>query len=315
MSSLSKIIVSIIVGIVGYLVWIVLTDGPAVFASMERITLLDIGMVLGLTLVNYALRFLRWHGYLLHLDHAVPVRTSAAIYIAGFALTATPAKAGEAIRAPLLATRGVPQAETFALLIAERLADLMSVALIAMIGVIAFPEQVLLVLALAGALMLALVALLFVGRGEDLAEHAEDASLIVRIRGIILATAESTRRLLGVRLSLLSVLLGVLAWGAEALGLVVLVDALGYTSVDAHIVASIYALAVLAGVASMMPGGLGGTEALMGLLLAAVGLSSADAVSATILCRTATLWFAVVIGAVALGGFAMGRSRTQENVV
>jgi uncharacterized protein (TIRG00374 family) len=62
----------------------------------------------------------------------------------------------------------------------------------------------------------------------------------------------------------------------------------------------VYALAMLAGAVSFMPGGLGGAEAVMVGLLVWKGMNSADAVAATVLIRLATLWFAVAIGAVML---------------
>jgi uncharacterized protein (TIRG00374 family) len=62
----------------------------------------------------------------------------------------------------------------------------------------------------------------------------------------------------------------------------------------------VYALAMLAGAVSFMPGGLGGAEAVMVGLLVWKGMDGADAVAATVLIRLATLWFAVAIGAVML---------------
>ena len=65
----------------------------------------------------------------------------------------------------------------------------------------------------------------------------------------------------------------------------------------------VYALAMLAGAISFMPGGLGGAEAVMVALLMWKGMSGADAVAATVLIRLATLWFAVAIGALMLFKF------------
>jgi uncharacterized protein (TIRG00374 family) len=49
-----------------------------------------------------------------------------------------------------------------------------------------------------------------------------------------------------------------------------------------------------------MPGGLGGSEATMVLLLKACGVPLPMAVSATLVIRVATLWFAVLLGIIAL---------------
>jgi len=62
----------------------------------------------------------------------------------------------------------------------------------------------------------------------------------------------------------------------------------------------IYAVAVLVGALSFLPGGLGSTEAVMTTLLVAHGTSFGDAVFVTLACRIVTLWLAVVLGWVAV---------------
>ena len=57
---------------------------------------------------------------------------------------------------------------------------------------------------------------------------------------------------------------------------------------------------MLAGALSFLPGGLGGTEVVMGGLLIAFGADGATAVAITLLCRLATLWFAVALGGLAV---------------
>jgi uncharacterized membrane protein YbhN (UPF0104 family) len=62
----------------------------------------------------------------------------------------------------------------------------------------------------------------------------------------------------------------------------------------------IYAIAALAGAAAFfMPGGIGGMEVAMTSMLVARGAPLSAAVIATLLCRIATLWFAVIIGILA----------------
>lgn len=55
-------------------------------------------------------------------------------------------------------------------------------------------------------------------------------------------------------------------------------------------------LVMLAAALSLLPGGLGGTEAVMVTLLVWKGQSLADAAAATLVIRLATLWFAVGLG-------------------
>jgi uncharacterized protein (TIRG00374 family) len=56
---------------------------------------------------------------------------------------------------------------------------------------------------------------------------------------------------------------------------------------------------LLAGAATFVPGGVGGTEVVMGLLLSASGADKSIAIAAPLLSRFATLWFAVLVGFIA----------------
>ena len=94
--------------------------------------------------------------------------------------------------------------------------------------------------------------------------------------------------------------LGVVAWFAEGLGFWWLLVALDHP-LPLSTAVFIYAFAMLVGALSFLPGGLGGSEAAMVALLTLTGLPEASAVSATLICRLATLWFAVGLGAVFLG--------------
>ncbi len=62
----------------------------------------------------------------------------------------------------------------------------------------------------------------------------------------------------------------------------------------------IYAISVIIGAISFLPGGLGGAEAAMIALFVESGLAAGTAVLATVVCRGVTLWFSVVVGMVAI---------------
>jgi uncharacterized protein (TIRG00374 family) len=98
---------------------------------------------------------------------------------------------------------------------------------------------------------------------------------------------------------LLATVLSVLGWGAEAVALWLM---LGWLGIDTGwlFACFVYALSMLAGALSFLPGGLGGAEATMVGLLLWAGHAQPEAVAATVLIRLTTLWLAVAIGGVAL---------------
>src|SRR6185369_13142940 len=100
---------------------------------------------------------------------------------------------------------------------------------------------------------------------------------------------------------LLAVALGLsaVAWSAEGVGFWLVVREY---APQASLLAALfnYTGATVVGSLSMLPGGLGTAEGSMAALLHAQGLGTADANLVTLVVRGATLWFAVVLGLLAL---------------
>ncbi len=93
--------------------------------------------------------------------------------------------------------------------------------------------------------------------------------------------------------------LSFVAWGAEGLGFFLVVREYAPA---AGLLASLfnYTAATVLGSLSMLPGGLLAAEGSLTALLGAQGLDTAAAASATLIIRAATLWFAVLLGLLAL---------------
>jgi uncharacterized protein (TIRG00374 family) len=94
--------------------------------------------------------------------------------------------------------------------------------------------------------------------------------------------------------------IGLIAWAFEGAGLGILSSMFPATGLNLATAIGIYAIAVLIGALSFLPGGLGGTEAVMTALLSANGLTVSQALLVTLTCRLVTLWFAVAVGWIAV---------------
>ncbi len=96
-----------------------------------------------------------------------------------------------------------------------------------------------------------------------------------------------------------ALLLGVLAWFSEGLALWLILAALE-SPLSLNGAVAIYSISTLVGALSTLPGGLVGTEASMLALLRQVGAGRGAASAGTLLVRLVTLWFAVLLGILAL---------------
>jgi len=273
-------------------------DSARIVAAINQLAWLGCGLVLGLSCANYAVRFERWRTFLARLGHQLPFGRHLLYYLSGFAFTVSPAKAGEAVRSLYLRRYGVTYSQSIAALFVERLQDLLAMVLLASLIVSDRPVYRPLVL---GALLIVL-ALVWAATIKVLPDVLERLSgrlrrpRIVRLLWAMANLLRSSRALLQPRLLILGTVAGVLSWGSEGLGFYVICQGL-HVNVPVLSAMGIYALAVLAGSAAFfLPAGLGGMELVMTTLLVAQGAPLRVALVATLLCRIATLWFAVVIG-------------------
>ena len=291
----------------GYLAFSLWGGWREVIEALGRVGLAGVSFALGMSLLNYGLRFLRWQGYLRALGHRLAWRPSFAIYLAGFALSATPGKIGETIRSGLLKRHGVPYSPSLAALLSERLSDLLAITALAAIGLGHYPQTR--PVAIAGvAIILVTLFLLAQHRliGQLLRWLDARAGRVVALLRHVLTMLLDARRCHSPQLLVSGTSLSLAGWGAEALAFHFLLQWLG-ADVSLAFSVFVYAASTLAGALSFMPGGLGGTEAVMVALLLANGIPQGDAIAVTLVIRLATLWFAVGIGAVALSRLGVGR--------
>lgn len=254
--------------------------------------------LLALSLATWGARYARWHWLLARAGHSTRVLTGLLAYLTGFAFTATPGKVGELVRIRYFAPMGVPAWRVISLFVFERTMDLLVVLALA---ASAIRDRHLTVLAAAFVLLCLLLVI-------ALARHPAPLDRLARrleARGLRRGAAALRALAQGfagcavwMRPSdlLLSVALGLLAWGGTALGFIYILHQLGVHTLPLAEELAVYPLSMLVGAASMLPGGIGSTEAAITALLALSGIPVAIGVLAAVGIRLATLWFAVLCG-------------------
>lgn len=250
------------------------------------------------SLLNYALRIVRWQRYLAALGRPMPLGFVSLTYIAGFAFTVSPGKVGEMARARYYSRLGVSLPDVAGAFFVERLMDVIAMMALATLIAATIPSYHFAIWS-AGLLVVVALVTLAALPWAHIANSLEKRQLPGRVVKLGVGAAKTlvaARALLSPDLLVLGFLLGLVGWGLEGTGLY----ALGSMFPNVHLAAisgiGIYAVAVLTGALSFLPGGLGGTEAIMTALLAAQGYAVADALLITMACRLVTLWLAVAIG-------------------
>jgi uncharacterized protein (TIRG00374 family) len=307
-----RLLVGITIGVVVIVALVLISDADALALALRDFDWRLLPLVLGLTLLNYALRFVKWQYYLRLLAvTTLARRDSLLIYVAGFTMVMTPGKVGELLKSYLIRLRaGTPMARTAPIIVAERLTDGIAMLVLAGIGLTVFRYgwPVLLFGTVVS------IAALVVIQQEALMHrilHRVAATRLGRGRAAALEELyDSTRTLLRWRPLLIAVGIGVVSWFGECLAFFLVLTGLGLDATWTLLLAAIFVFAIAAwvGGASMLPGGLGAAElSVAGLLLVIVddpAMTSTLAATATLLIRFATLWFGVLLGVLALSRVA-----------
>lgn len=252
--------------------------------------------VVGFVILGWLLRALRWHYYVRYLSLPVPLVDSILAFLASFALTATPGKAGEMVKAGLLRSRySVAMSDTAGIFLIERLGDLLAVLALAAGGLVLFADV----------RLYFLVCLVGVGGITIFITHERlyrpvFSRLVCVPR--LKSTADKLLELFNIGHSLLRTVpfavglgIAIVSWACEALAFHLILGGFGirFPLLTSF---SIYGVSTVIGALSMLPGGVGGVEAAMLLLLTALGANTASAVAAILLVRFSTLWLISLLG-------------------
>ncbi len=296
-----------------YAAFVLLNDVGKLRAALSHFSWWTFAAALTLAAGNYGLRFLKWQYYLLRLRvENVPWVESLVVFLAGFAMSITPAKAGEVFKSALLASaRGVSIVRTAPVVVADRLTDLIALIMIAVAGSFWF-EGGRWPAVMASVMVGVLLVFIFVpSLGEAVITVAERLPLGKKLAPRAREAYAALRLLAGPSALVIPTILSLVAWGFECVGLWIILRGLEHP-VSIAVSFFTYAVATIAGAVMMLPGGVGGTEATMETLLLQLGeptMPREAAACAVLLVRFATLWFAVGVGAIALAVFRRNYDR------
>ena len=311
----SKLLPGLIAAVALYLGYATLVGGLPLLDALRAFDLRALFGALLLVAVNYLLRFLRWQRYLLALGLHLPTDRSLTGFLAGFAMTVTPGKLGELLKAYLFGrSDGLPPASVGAIVIAERLTDVLGLVVVVAIGLGQFHDPLAAVVGPGAVRLLIGVCLGSVAVLPLLAQPRWSAPLLAAMErlprlGAIIPLVRETQAgmaaLLRPRVMLTAMLLAVVGWGLEGVALWTLLHGFGHQTAPLGAALFVYGSTTLLGAVSFLPGGLGVTELALGLMLTRLGLcgGASEAAAVTYLIRFATLWFGVAVGLVALARF------------
>lgn len=284
-----------------YLIVLLMADKSKGFFDYGPVALAQLPVLMFLALLSYGLRYVRWYWLLKWSGHPAPVLIGWWAYLSGFALTATPGKVGELLRIRYFGRLGVTADRVMSAFVFERALDLAVVFSLAAI----FIADVRMFWLAASFVALFLVALIVVGLYPETLRRLSVFCAQKRWMKFSRSFEFLGKVLQGCRAwikpwpMMISLMLGVAAWSLTAFAFVYLLDR---TNIQLPWLAafSTYPMAMLAGAASMLPGGVGSTEAAIVLQLKWHDIDTSEALLVAVVIRLGTMWFSVFCGFLAI---------------
>jgi len=278
-------------------------DLRAVGDRIGRFAWWTFAAAIGLSLANYAIRYLRWALYLRIQGIHVPRPASVGVFVAGLSLAITPGKVGELVKSYLLRElHAVPVTRSAPVVIAERVTDLTALIVLSLIGVAIYGIAVGVTVAAAAVVAAGLLVLSWPWLARAIIDLVTRPRFVRRFRDRLVEIYDGIAALCRPLRLTAATAIGGAGWLCECVGFALIVHGFPGASVDVGLAMLIYAVTTIVGALSFLPGGLGITEGAMTLLLvqSAHGLDTPTAIAASVLCRIATLWFGVALGLVAM---------------
>ncbi|WP_107846290.1 lysylphosphatidylglycerol synthase transmembrane domain-containing protein [Litoreibacter ponti] len=276
------------------------TGWEETWAELKKITALQFIGLLSLSLINYLIRGARWHLLSRELGLRLALRHSVLHFVGGFAMTITPGRIGELVRLRWITRMSGWRVERITPLpLADRAFDMAAMGCV--LGGAVFLSQ-------AGGISAIPVAALAVGtaiivtRPTLLVKLVEGAFALLRRFPRPFARLRQAARSMGVfsplRVSGPALVLSCIGWIAEGIALFLLLQWMG-ADITLATATTIFLFSTLAGGLTGAPGGLGGAEAAMMVLLTMNGVELSQALAATTVIRITTLWYAIGLGMLA----------------
>jgi glycosyltransferase 2 family protein len=286
------IILGVAIFLIGY---------DALTANLAKLNAVTLAFCLLLMVWQVGGRFLRWIWYARCLGLPLSMREGALFYGAGLGMTMTPGRLGELLRLWFLERRFAARYRRIAgLYVMDRISDAVTYVILFAVGSVSYSQGA--PVALSSVVVVGLVLLILMRPWPVLglltaayAATRQGRKLVLWLRRAI----RNTSTLSQPRVFLPGLLIGTIGWLAAPVVLSLALAQMGVHLPLLHATA-IYAAGALAGGATMLPGGGGGTEAVLIGLLRASDVPMDAAVASVIVTRVTFLWAPVGLGIAAL---------------
>tara|TARA_B110000014_G_C20105738_1_gene581380 strand:- start:507 stop:1457 length:951 start_codon:yes stop_codon:yes gene_type:complete len=297
-----KYFIIILISVAVYSLFLFFSDFDVLYDGLEKFQITTIPLILSVIFSSWLVLFLRWNVLLKKHQIHVPTKINFLIFFAGFTLAISPAKSGELIKSVLLKNKcGIAATKTIPIVFLERFYDIIGTAAVAIIGITFLGLELGVVLTLVPISIFIIFYLFYSKRSFNFS-----LKIINRIKPLqkFSSNIEESHNIIRHSSDLKTICscsgLTIVFRFIEAIGILLILQALGINFIEFLNLLSMYSASVILGSISMSPGGLGVTEGSFAGLLTLYKLELQTTLAVAVIVRFFTMWFAIVVGFISL---------------
>ena len=297
-----KYLIIIFVAVAIYSLFLFFSDFSIVYEKLQNFQITLLPLILLVVFSSWLVLFIRWMILLKKHQIQIPLKINFLIFFAGFTLAISPAKSGELIKSVLLKNKcGIAATKTIPIIFLERFYDIIGTTAVAIIGITFLGLELGIVLVLVPIVILVIFYLFYSKRSFDFTlKILNHIKPLQKFLSNIEESHEIIRHSSDVKTICSCSGLTIVFRIIEAIGILLILQALGINFIEFFNLLSMYSASVILGSISMSPGGLGVTEGSFAGLLTLYELELQTTLAIAVIVRFFTMWFAIVVGFISL---------------
>ena len=306
-------LILILVAAVGiYAIFLFTSDFDIISEKISNFKINYLPIILLFVGASWIPLIIRWQFLLKTCKIDIPLAKSIFVFFSGLALEITPGQVGALIKSQILkTTSNIPRTKTAAIVLVEKLYDLIGAIIAAALGIIILGLDFYLI---AIAITVLAVILFFMYSRfafefffKRITKTKFFSKYIENISQFYDTVQESTN----VKVATVSILLAVLYWFIIAGAAYYTLIGFDINILDYLKILAIYSTSALLGAISFIPGGIGITEGTLAGLLTLEGVDVSTALILSVMIRIFTFWSTIIVGFFSLkftGGFSFRKN-------
>ena len=301
MLHINKVLVGIIIAIAVYAIFLLASDFNIIFNKISNFQISYLPEILTLVSVSWCVLFLRWTILLKNNAISIPSKQGFLIYISSFSMSATPGQLGELVKSQLLKNKfDIPITKTAPLVIIERLSDLTGAIIVSILGF--WLLNISIYVPIIASIVLAMIFILLKSKKmfNKTLNLIKKVKFTSKLANPISESFDTIHLTLTKKTLVVCILLSVCYWLLIGISAYFVLRAVGIDNVEPIKIISIHSSSLIVGAVSFIPGGIGVAEGSIAGLLSLSGIDISVAFALGILIRIFSLWYAVIVGFIAL---------------